>query len=99
MQLSFIFVLGILSNEEILFRSTNRHKRQVNEEIMPVFLEDLNVTDAVTLVCEGRPHCIFDLLVSGNLEAGMIALNHEKEVNSTQDTISEVSWKYLMNIL
>ena len=82
-------LLGTVQTDESLFLPSKR-KRQVNEELIPIFFDELNITDKVRMACEGSPGCIFDLITSGDMELAMETLNHEKETNVTEAIISKL---------
>lgn len=75
-------------NEDKFFRPVRR-RRQADPGFIPVFFDELNITDEIERTCEGNPQCIFDLLLTEDMDVAMNALNHEKETNVTEDTISE----------
>lgn len=75
-----------MEDEERFFRDS---RPEVVETFTPVFVDELTVTDEVAMTCEENPQCIFDLTVTGNREVAANALNHEKETNLTEGTISE----------
>lgn len=78
-------------NDASFFRPRRRRRQAEEREFVPLFFDDLNVTDAVEMECEGNPQCILDLIATGEMEFAMTTLNHEKETNLTEDTISETS--------
>lgn len=75
-------------NEERFFRQ-NRRKRQAENRIMPIFFDELNITEEASTACEGNQQCIFDLITTGDMDLAMNTLNLDKEVNKTKETISK----------
>lgn len=72
----------------------NRRKRQTST-ISPVFFSQLNFTDSQTEFCEGNPQCLFDLAVSGDMNAANGTLYHEKESNATISILSMRPFCYI----
>ena len=75
-------------SDESLF-SLDRQRRQVNQPFVPIFFDDLNVTEAIKDECEGSRQCILDLIVTEVTEVALDSLTTEKETNMTVDTISK----------
>ena len=75
-------------NEERFFRDS---RPVVEETFTPIFLNELDVNNEVAMTCEENPQCIFDLTATGDMDVAMNALNHEKETNLTEDTISKTA--------
>lgn len=84
-----IIIIGRLGMDEVQYFRNNRHKRQAQPTFIPVYFDELNITNDIEMTCEGNPQCIFDLLLTGDMDVAMNALKHEKETNLTKDTISE----------
>ena len=85
---AFVHV-GKLKNTDVrLFRTpgAGRRKRQSPDDI-PLFFEDLNITDAQRMTCEGNRECIYDLVVTGDPEIAMATLNDQRETNETREVI------------
>ena len=74
--------------DESLF-PLDRQRRQINQQFVPSFLDDLNVTEAIKQKCEGSRQCILDLIATGVTEVAVDTLTTETEVNMTIDTISK----------
>jgi hypothetical protein len=74
---------------EINFFHQARRKRQVDPDFVPLFFDELNVTDEVSMMCQGNQECILDLIVTGDIEVAEATLENERETNATVDTISE----------
>jgi hypothetical protein len=74
---------------EISFFYQARRKRQVDSDFVPLFFDELNVTDEVSMMCQGNQECILDLIVTGDIEVAEATLENERETNATVDTISE----------
>ena len=82
-------IIGKLGMDEVQFFRNNRRKRQAQQTFIPIYFDELNITDDIAMTCEGNPQCIFDLLLTGDMDVAMNALEHEKETNLTKDTISK----------
>lgn len=76
------------TNDDSFFRPSRR-KRQAEQGIMPIFFDELNITEEAEMVCEGNPQCIFDLLLTGDMDVAMNTLEHEKQTNLSMETISK----------
>ena len=73
--------------EETFFRPSRR-KRQAEQQFIPLFFDELNITDEAETACEGNPQCILDLLITEDMDLAMETLNLDKETNETKETIS-----------
>ena len=82
--------IGQVSPEESLFVNPARQKRQTTPEddFVPIFFEDLNITDAHRMICGDNQQCLFDLALSGNMALALNTLNHQKETNETKEILS-----------
>ena len=67
----------------------NRRRRQVDPDFVPIFFDELNVTDDVSMMCQGNQQCILDLIVTGDLEIAVDTLDNDRATNTTVDMISE----------
>ena len=77
------------SMDDRSFFSLDRQRRQINEEFVPVFFDELNITEGVNQACEGSRQCILDLLITDDMDVAMDTLTTEIETNMTIDTISK----------
>ena len=86
-------MIGRISNFDtnLLHRSSNIGKRQTtqNNTFIPVFFEELNFTAEQRMICEDNPPCLFDLVVTGELEIAMNSLQVEKEANATKEILGK----------
>ena len=75
-------------NQLLYSPPSNRRRRQSdqNDTFMPIFFEDLNFTTEQRMICEDNPQCLFDLVVTGELEIAMNTLQLEKEANATKES-------------
>ena len=58
---------------------------------MPVFFDELNFTTDQRMICEDNPQCLFDLVVTGELEIAMNTLQLETEANATKESFGKYS--------
>lgn len=84
------------TSEERVQCSSRRRKRQTDQGFTPIFFDELNITKEVEMMCEGSLPCIFDFLVTGNMDVAMDALEHVRETNVTMDTISKEIMPFLL---
>ena len=78
-------------NDEIFFRTTKRKRQTESSTFMPIFFDDLNVTEEAKELCEGNPECILDLVITGDKDIATNTLENEKQTNVTKDTISKIN--------
>ena len=76
--------------EESLFVNPARRKRQITPEddFVPLFFDELNITDEHRMICEDNRQCIFDLIATENMTVAVNTLDHEKETNATEEVLS-----------
>ena len=74
---------------DVSFFRINRQRRQINQDFVPIFLDELNITEAVKQSCEGSRQCILDLIITEDTEVALDSLTTEKETNMTIETISK----------
>jgi hypothetical protein len=65
-----------------------RHKRQATE-FVPVFLDELTLTDDQRNACENNVECLFDLAVTGDMDFANNTLMEGKEANATIEVLSK----------
>ena len=53
---------------------------------LPVFADDLDVSDGVRDMCQGNPSCIYDTMVTGSNDIGMSTL----DISTTNDEIVQI---------
>ena len=91
----FIYI-GETSFDESLFSIRTRRKRQTpNIDHSPLFFDQLTFTDDQKRLCEDNLQCLFDLAASGDMQAAITTLNHEKDANSTIEILSKSVCKYI----
>ena len=59
------------------------------EVFVPLFLDELNFTDAQLMVCGGDEQCLFDFAVTGEEEFAMETLTSNNLAEEIKDTISK----------
>ena len=98
MHASTIIIIGKIGSNRssfndtnLLYQPSNRGKRQAiqNDTFMPVFFDELNFTAEQRMICEDNPQCLFDLVVTGELEIAMNTLQFEKEANATKESFGK----------
>ena len=82
--------IGKVKREESLFVNPRRRKRQTTPEddFVPIYFEDLDITDAHRMICGDNLQCLFDLAVTGNETIAMNTLEHDEEGNETIEALS-----------
>lgn len=75
--------------EGSLFKPTRR-KRQTTpgDDFVPLFFDELNITDAHRMICEDNRQCIFDLVATGDVTIAVNTLDSQKESNATLEVLS-----------
>lgn len=76
------------SDRRLLHPSPNRRKRQSGQSNI-IFFHELNFTAEQRVICEDNPPCLFDLVVTGELEIAMNTLQLEIEANATKESFSK----------
>ena len=59
------------------------------EVFVPLFLDELNFTDAQLMLCGGDEQCLFDFAVTGEEEFAMETLTSNNLAEETKDTIGK----------
>ena len=81
---------GRVDPEESLFYNAGRLKRQTapDVEFVPIFFDDLNITEAQRMICEDNQQCLYDLAVTRDVKFAVNTLDHQKETNATKEVLS-----------
>ena len=88
--------IGRTTEDESLFYYPDaRGRRQTyedyqNHSFVPVFLDELIFTDEQRIACENNEQCLFDLVVTGDMQFAGNTLNHEKDVNRTGEELGNI---------
>ena len=91
---TYFLVIGRISNSDtnLLYRSSIGKRQTIqNNTFMPVFFDELNFTAEQRMICEDNPQCLFDLVVTGELEIAMNTLQFEKEANATKEILGKLN--------
>lgn len=66
-----------------------RRKRQIQED-EPNFSDELelNATDEQRMICEENEPCIFDFVITEDVNIALATLNHEEDAKETLEVIS-----------
>ena len=80
-----LYVGRINPDESMFFVQEKRKKRQTSNDFMPVFFDQLVLSDEQIGFCEGNEQCVFDLVVTNDTEFAERTLNEQKEANDTID--------------
>ena len=56
---------------------------------VPLFLEELNVTQDVIDMCQGNPSCIYDSIATGNTQIGLSTLGVSMNNDAIVMTLSK----------
>ena len=86
---TYLFI-GRVVPEESLFFNAGRRKRQTAPDVdfVPIFFDDLNITEAQRLICEDNQQCLYDLAVTRDVKFAVNTLDHQKETNATKEVLS-----------
>ena len=70
-----------------MFSDASRKKRgtTTEEPFVPVFFDQLTFTDEQSAICEGDEQCLLNLLVTNDMEVGILTLEEQRTVNTTTD--------------
>lgn len=86
----------VLDERESLFSGPNldivmgeRRKRQADTDFVPVFFDELTITDDIRVACEGHQQCIFDFAVTGSMEFANATLMDDKAANATKEVLGK----------
>lgn len=72
---------------DLFYASTNRRKRQDDQNVfVPLFFDQLNYTREQIVMCENNQQCLFDLVVTGDVEIASNTLKFEKNTNATKES-------------
>lgn len=73
------------------FSDPARRKRQTapDNDFIPVFFHELDITDEHRKLCGDNPPCLFDLAASGSKELALATVDHQKATNETIDILSK----------
>ena len=66
-----------------------RRKRQMDEEFIPVFIDEFTFTDDQIVACEGHQECLFDLAVTGSMEFANTTLMDDRDANQTKEVLGK----------
>lgn len=73
-----------------------RRKRQTQPEDEPIFTDELklNVTDEQRMICGENEACIFDLVITEDMNVAVATLGHEEDAMETLEVISMCTRPY-----
>ena len=80
---------GEVTGTESIFITESRRKRQTNDEFVPIFFEDLTITDDQRMVCGNDEACLFDFAVTQDIDLANNNLEQQRETNETVEVASK----------
>lgn len=84
-----LFLVGEINNNPNNFlysMPSGRRKRQIVEDVnIPIFVEDLNITDEQREFCNDNIQCIFDLSVTEDETVAQATMEIDAETSMTQE--------------